>query len=107
MSGTSTAAPAAPASGAGGSLIGTFPFSRSSPQPAGQALAFMLRAPAVCPATVGDGTVVVGGAITITSSTTGSLVGSLHAMAESGEVLDAQFSVPFCAIAGIGGQCTP
>jgi hypothetical protein len=92
---------------AGGSLTGTFPFASSSPTMPGQALGFVLRAPASCPAPVGDGTLVNGGTITLTSTTTGSLVGSLHALITGGEVLDAQFALPFCAIWGIGGQCTP
>ena len=88
----------------GGSLVGTFPF-RATVSP-GTALGFVVRAPATCPASFGDGTLITGGSITI-QATSGGLRGSLDARISGGEQLNAQFTLPYCDIYGISGTCQP
>lgn len=94
---------------AGTGLVGTFPLftgASSQPVPAGQALGFIVVAPTTCPASVGDGTRLVGGSLTV-SSATGTVTGSFTAQVQGGESITGQFAVPTCAIAGITGQCNP
>ncbi len=94
---------------AGTGLVGTFPLftgASNQPVPAGQALGFVVVAPTTCPASVGDGTRLVGGSLTL-SSATGTVTGSFTAQVQGGESITGQFAVPACAIAGITGQCNP
>ncbi|MDX2012294.1 MAG: hypothetical protein SFW67_19010 [Myxococcaceae bacterium] len=87
----------------GGAVVaGTYPIVRNQ---LNDVVVSAYRAPAVCPANLGDG-IPVSGTVTITSLSNGAS-GTLTGQLQGGEQVSVSFELPFCPIRGIGGRCVP